>query len=297
MTPSGPRHNNAEEAPAEPLLERPAGGTPLQGVIVLDTGLVPAAYDPGLAGLRACTTGPVSMKGTLASHDDVPDDNVDRWLDPVAGHGTFIASIVARLVPGIDVQVGKVLHPTGEGDDVELAMAVRQLLAEPPAVLCLACTCFTEDDVPPPALAEAIADLQVAGTVVVCAAGNEQTARPSWPAALPGVRAVGALGPDGPAPFTNYGAWVRACAPGTDVVGRFFTSVDDPDEGQVPIAYVCFATGRSAGEDELKSFLATQIAEFKIPARILAIDALPLTHSGKIDHKALAARWAGEAAR
>lgn len=72
--------------------------------------------------------------------------------------------------------------------------------------------------------------------------------------------------------------------------------VADPDEGQVPVAYVRFAAGRSAGEDELKAFLATQIAAFKIPARILAIDALPLTHSGKIDHKALAARWAAESA-
>ena len=73
--------------------------------------------------------------------------------------------------------------------------------------------------------------------------------------------------------------------------------VPDLDEGQVPIAYVRFAAGASAAEDELKRFLATQIAEFKIPARILAIDELPLTHSGKIDHKALAARWAADASR
>jgi long-chain acyl-CoA synthetase len=73
--------------------------------------------------------------------------------------------------------------------------------------------------------------------------------------------------------------------------------VPDPDEGQVPIAYVRFAAGASATEGELKRFLATQIAEFKIPARIVAIDELPLTHSGKIDHKALAARWAADAAR
>jgi long-chain acyl-CoA synthetase len=70
--------------------------------------------------------------------------------------------------------------------------------------------------------------------------------------------------------------------------------VPDPDEGQVPVAYVRFASDRSATEDELKEFLATQIAAFKIPARIVPIDALPLTHSGKIDHKALAARWAAD---
>lgn len=72
--------------------------------------------------------------------------------------------------------------------------------------------------------------------------------------------------------------------------------VADPDEGQVPVAYVAFAPGRAATEAELKTFLATQIAAFKIPARILPIERIPRTHSGKIDHTALAARHASGAA-
>jgi long-chain acyl-CoA synthetase len=72
--------------------------------------------------------------------------------------------------------------------------------------------------------------------------------------------------------------------------------VPDPNEGQVPIAYVVFKPGEQASEGEIKTFLAGQIAAFKIPARILPIDQLPLTHSGKIDHHALAARYATEAA-
>jgi subtilisin family serine protease len=39
---------------------------------------------------------------------------------------------------------------------------------------------------------------------------------------------VGAVGPSGPAPFTNYGPWVRACAPGVDVVSRYFQGFDGP---------------------------------------------------------------------
>jgi len=72
--------------------------------------------------------------------------------------------------------------------------------------------------------------------------------------------------------------------------------VVDVNEGQVPIAYVAFKPGCEATETELKEFLATQIAAFKIPLRILAIDALPLTHSGKIDHKALAERYQRQSA-
>jgi subtilisin family serine protease len=36
------------------------------------------------------------------------------------------------------------------------------------------------------------------------------------------VVSVGAIGPGGPAPFTNWGPWVRACAPGVGVVSSFF---------------------------------------------------------------------------
>jgi long-chain acyl-CoA synthetase len=73
--------------------------------------------------------------------------------------------------------------------------------------------------------------------------------------------------------------------------------VPDREEGQVPVAYVTFNEGARASEDELKSFLATQIASFKIPVRILPIERLPLTHSGKIDHKALAERYAASLRR
>jgi subtilisin family serine protease len=72
-------------------------------------------------------------------------------------------------------------------------------------------------------LHEAVSRLQDAGTVVVASAGNDATCRPAYPAGFPGVVSVGALGPYGPAHFTNYGPWVRACAPGVDVVSTFFT--------------------------------------------------------------------------
>lgn len=68
--------------------------------------------------------------------------------------------------------------------------------------------------------------------------------------------------------------------------------VADANEGQVPIACVVFRPGQRASEAEMKSFLATQIAAFKIPVRIVAIAEMPLTHSGKLDHKALAEHYA-----
>ena len=77
-------------------------------------------------------------------------------------------------------------------------------------------------------LAAAVRRATRLGTVIVASAGNESTCRRTYPAALPGVVGVGAIGPDGPAVFTNYGPWVRACAPGVDIVSWFFTEFPGP---------------------------------------------------------------------
>lgn len=73
------------------------------------------------------------------------------------------------------------------------------------------------------ALASAVEALDAAGTVVVAFAGNDGTCVPMFPACLPKVVGVGAIDDDGkPAHFTNYGPWVRACAPGVGRTSLFF---------------------------------------------------------------------------
>ena len=50
---------------------------------------------------------------------------------------------------------------------------------------------------------------------IVASAGNDSTCRPTFPACLPGVVSVGSVEPHGRAHYSNFGPWVRACAPGT----------------------------------------------------------------------------------
>jgi subtilisin family serine protease len=71
--------------------------------------------------------------------------------------------------------------------------------------------------------------VQGLSTVVVASAGNDATCQPCYPAAFENVVAVAALGPGGPAGFSNYGNWVRACAPGVDLVSTFFTNAQGPE--------------------------------------------------------------------
>jgi subtilisin family serine protease len=55
-----------------------------------------------------------------------------------------------------------------------------------------------------------------------------------FPACLPDVVAVAALDPYGPAAYTNFGPWVDACAPGTDLVSAFFRFDGDMEVPPMP---------------------------------------------------------------
>ncbi|HEM6754031.1 TPA: acyl--CoA ligase [Legionella pneumophila] len=63
--------------------------------------------------------------------------------------------------------------------------------------------------------------------------------------------------------------------------------VPDEEEGEVPIAFVVVKKSNQLTKEELYSFLFEQIAQYKIPAKIYFIDEMPLTNSGKINHKKL----------
>ncbi|MFR9801004.1 class I adenylate-forming enzyme family protein [Pseudonocardia sp. RS010] len=72
-----------------------------------------------------------------------------------------------------------------------------------------------------------------------------------------------------------------------DVFESAVIAADDPEEGQVPVAFVVPRAGRSPTAEELVAFLRPRIAAYKIPARFHFPETLPLTSSGKIAHHAL----------
>jgi subtilisin family serine protease len=174
-----------------------------------------------------------------ADRDDVPDHDVDHFLDPVAGHGTFITGLIAQHAPDCSVRVRGVVTNLGDTDECEVAHALEDLYGTvdfvnmsfssyaplaPHGLLAAAVRRLQRE--PSPAGRRSGAPLSEQGAVVVASAGNDGTCLPTYPGALPGVVSVGAIGPHGPAPFTNYGSWVRACAPGVDVVSTFFSGFD-----------------------------------------------------------------------
>ncbi len=202
--------------PALPVFRGRVGERTKPSIVVLDTGLAGGSLRPHA--LRGLADDPV--------HAEYPDEDQDGRIDPVAGHGTFIAGLIERIAPGCELSVNGVLGGHGDADEISVADALEALIdpdtGAGPDLVNLSFGGYALGEME--RLAQAVRRLQAAGTIVVASAGNDSTCRPSFPAALPGVVSVGALGPDGPATFTNYGEWVRACAPGVGIVSTFFTS-------------------------------------------------------------------------
>jgi Subtilase family len=187
-------------------------------------------FDTGLAGgtFVSHALDAARITGDPGDPSDVPDDDGDGYLDPAAGHGTFIAGIVDQVAPGCRIELPRVLSTLGDGDEWAIGGRIAGLagtLADAAhTVVNLSFGGFVLDR--PFFLARAIRQVRRAGAVVVASVGNDATCRPTYPAAFPGVVGVGAVGPSGPAPFSNYGPWVRACAPGVDLVSTFFDRFD-----------------------------------------------------------------------
>jgi hypothetical protein len=243
----------AQRLAAPPLSTTPAS------VVVLDTGLATAAFQ------SAAVSGVLPLWSAAAQDGDQPDEDADQALDAAAGHGTFIAGLIQQAAPGTTVALHRVLHAQGDGDEVQIAAAI-DALPDPPAqgaLLNLSFGGYVFDD--PALLASSVAGAQARGYVVVASAGNDGTCRPMFPAALPGVVAVGAVGPHGPATFTNHGAWVRACAPGVDLVSTFFAGWNGGDPataGADPDDYVGWAcwSGTSFAAPVVVGALAREMA-------------------------------------
>jgi membrane-anchored mycosin MYCP len=191
-------------------------------------------------------------------------------VSPSAGHGTFVASMVLRQAPGVELFARGVLDPaTGRGDAWDTAVAIVELGARV-HILNLSLACFTADGEPPLIIRRAIERLDPA-VVVVAAAGNHgdqigwQRGRtrhsPAWPAAMPGVTAVGATTADTlAAGFSPQAPWVDCTAVGAEVHGAFLlvpvavhqledspVTTDQPFDGQAVWSGTSFAAATVSG--------------------------------------------------
>ncbi|MEU4395440.1 S8 family serine peptidase [Kribbella sp. NPDC023855] len=204
-----------------------------QLVAVLDTGV--DAGHPDLAGhLVAGYNATSPNRGPI-------DDN---------GHGTMTLGIIAAAANnGIGVAgVGwnakampvKVLDSEGSGYDVDIAEGISWAVDHGAKVINMSLGGPGENAV----LAATIQNALDRGVVVVAAAGNDGNNVPSYPAAYPGVIAVGATNAAGVlTDFSSYGDHVDIAAPGTDILTTGARNLTEP--GYLPYWW-CTGTSCSA---------------------------------------------------
>jgi Subtilase family len=284
-----PMENSAVPVDAQRFEMRELSGPgPHPYVVVLDTGLAGGTEplsDTGLAGERPESAGAASVDHTppflvaamslatgarIKGNLDLPDDAInlpsgtapaDDYLDPAAGHGTFIAGIIEQLAPGCTIDVRKVIGPLGEASETVVASEIHAVVDDAlPTPLILSLSFGGQALDPPGYLREAVARAVAAGIPIIASAGNDGVCTPQYPAAFPGVIAVAALGPDGPPPWTNYGDWVDACAPGTDLVSTFFDRFNG-----------AFPTVNSYDPDRFSGWAEWSGTSFAVPVVVAAV--------------------------
>ncbi|MGI8523905.1 MAG: S8 family peptidase [Nocardioides sp.] len=251
---SGGRQPVAFVGPAP--LRRPdaeiAGRRPV--VAVLDTGCGAHPWLDGVVDHDVRLDGrPIGYVDPASAPEDYPDQvgPLDGGIDELAGHGTFIAGLVHQQCPDAQIVSWRVVGSAGPIVESDLVAALTQIAevarrhrdgeegGHPIDVLNLSMGYYHEtpdDALFDPTMQHLLTVLGQCGTVVVCSAGNDATARPMFPAAfgpwLDGhgpapldhdavpVVCVGALNPSGrsDALFTNAGPWVRVHEAGAAVL-------------------------------------------------------------------------------
>jgi subtilisin family serine protease len=204
-------------------------------VAIVDSGISP--QHPDLPPVRAGYDTVQLGRGELGVALDLLGDSANadaRPYDRHVGHGMACAGIIGALgfgmPPGIAGQAqllpmralagarfpGKA-EAVGIGATTDLDIAVKLAVDLGAKVLNMS---FGTDDtaldpVAPKPHAEVVAYALDRGCVLVAASGNNGERTKYWPAAFPGVIAVGAVGADGvPTAFSTRGEHVAICAPG-----------------------------------------------------------------------------------
>jgi len=232
-------------------------------VAIVDSGV--GCAHPDLSG--QCLAGKSYVYGV-----PTPDDD--------QGHGTHVAGIVAAACNGVGVtgvacqsQIipVKVLARTGSGDHGSIAAGVAWAADQGAKVINLSIGGTYGSDT----LQEALRYALSKGSLPICAAGNSNSAAPSYPAAYPEcVSVVATDQSDRRASFSNYGPTVDMAAPGVQVLSTVLgdryqawdgTSMAAPNAAGV--AALIFAAHSDWSPDQVRAALEAGADDLGAPGR------------------------------
>ncbi|HTZ93551.1 MAG TPA: S8/S53 family peptidase [Streptosporangiaceae bacterium] len=187
-------------------------------IYLADTGLLEGA-------VSSCTW----LSGVQALDIDPLPPRLPGGVQPIpayTGHGTFVAGVMRTVAPAAEIVVSNAFSVAGSQLESDLVTRLEDELHRGVDIFHLSIATRSRHDLPLIAFEQWLKRLhQTKGSICIAPAGNDGHRRPNWPAAFPGVIAVGALGSDshGRASFSNFGGWVDVYAPGRDLVNAYAT--------------------------------------------------------------------------
>lgn len=224
-------------------------GAGLAQTVALGAGIIVAVIDSGVDAGHPLLVSRIAPGGfnfieqNTDTRDlaDGIDTNGDGRLDEMAGHGTFVAGIIARIAPASSILPIRVLDSDGGSNAFFISQAVYHALAQGATVANISIGAAADSEI----LRRTMLDADAAGLLIVASAGNEGSTSPArLPASLRtlGVLGVAATDPaDVRAEFSNFGEWVSLSAPGVSIVSLL------PDGGYGSASGTSFAAPVVAG--------------------------------------------------
>lgn len=277
----------AEYGPVDPSLGRGVR------VAVVDTGIAEQPRGDGwLAGV-ARVAGPTPAESNI---DLLDADPADGYLDVSAGHGTFVAGIVAQVAPGAEITAYRALATSGTATDIDVACALIRAVRENAQVVNLSLGTETYFDEPPLALAAAldvvreIEEERGWETVIVAAGGNGSSRSPVWPAAFGRVVAVGGLTAAlRPSTWSSRGHWIDISTVAEGIVSTYVAGAQSPDLAAEPQRFEgdpwARWTGTSFAAPQVTGAIARAMTEHSLSAtqalRALLAAGRPVAEFGK----------------
>jgi hypothetical protein len=216
--------------------------------------------------------------------DFVDNDNDPSEIagDPgktVAGHGTFVAGLVALLAPDAKILPVRAFPADGVSNAFTVASAVKYAAEHGARVINLSLGSPEVSEL----LQTAIEDARKRGIIVVAAVGNDNDDKvPQFPSNMAEVLAVAAIDLNGvKAGFSNFGAHVDVCAPGSKLISAY---PGRHEESFASWSGTSFAAPMAAAEAALIFSADPQNPDVKkvIEDTAQNIDALNPGYSGKL---------------
>jgi len=257
--------------PLEPFVPTPVPNAPT--VAIVDTGITSQARTDGWL-----HDVPRHAHGANVNVDPLDFAPRDGYLDLCAGHGTFVAGVVARVAPMAQIRVYRALLGGGVGTEIDVAAAIVRAVEDGADIVNLSLGSSTLYDQPSLAVEAALDRIeeiereQGREVLVVAAAGNGGDTRPMWPAAFRQVIAVAGLtASHHAAPWSSHGFWVDCSTVAEGICAPFVKGEEsyeftaDPDD--FPADSFALWSGTSFAAPQVVGKVAALMHEHGVGAR------------------------------